>query len=211
MQETLPPCRFKTKILDERELIALLRQKDDNAFRQIVTDWQKLVYNTVLGLLQNEEDAEDVSQEVFIQVYESVQSFKMESKLSTWLYRIAVSKSIDHLRKKKTKKRFAFLFSVDDHQHIKNQVPDFYHPGVKLEQKEDAAILFKAISFLPKNQKVAFILNKMEGLSYTEIAEVLLISTSAVDSLLHRAKKNLKKYLSHHFKKSVALNNVQFK
>lgn len=209
MQETLPPCRFKTKILDERELIALLRQKDDNAFRQIVTDWQKLVYNTVLGLLQNEEDAEDVSQEVFIQVYESVQSFKMESKLSTWLYRIAVSKSIDHLRKKKTKKRFSFLFSVDDHQHIKNQVPDFYHPGVKLEQKEDAAILFKAISFLPKNQKVAFILNKMEGLSYTEIAEVLLISTSAVDSLLHRAKKNLKKYLSHHFKKSVALNNVQ--
>lgn len=208
MQETLPPWRFKTKILDERELIALLRQKDDNAFRQIVTDWQKLVYNTVLGLLQNEEDAEDVSQEVFIQVYESVQSFKMESKLSTWLYRIAVSKSIDHLRKKKTKKRFAFLFSVDDHQHIKNQVPDFYHPGVKLEQKEDAAILFKAISFLPKNQKVALILNKMEGLSYTEIAEVLLISTSAVDSLLHRAKKNLKKYLSHHFKKSVVLNNV---
>jgi RNA polymerase sigma-70 factor (ECF subfamily) len=196
--------------LDERELIALLKQKDNNAFRQIVTNWQKLVYNTVLGLLQNEEDAEDVSQEVFIQVYESVQSFKQESKLSTWLYRIAVSKSIDHLRKKNAKKRFAFLYSVDDNEHIKNLVPDFYHPGVKLEQKEDAAILFKAISFLPKNQKVAFVLNKIEGLSYTEIAEVLLVSTSAVDSLLHRAKNNLKKHLSHHFKKSVVLSNIQF-
>jgi RNA polymerase sigma-70 factor (ECF subfamily) len=71
-----------------------------------------MVYNTVLGILQNAEDAEDVTQEAFIQVFESVSSFKGESKFSTWIYRIAVSKALDHIRKKKRKKRFAFIQSL---------------------------------------------------------------------------------------------------
>ncbi len=192
-------------MLNEQQLIALLKQKDEAAFRQIVKDYQKLVYNTVLSLVQNLEDAEDVAQEVFIQVYESVHLFKQESKLSTWLYRIAASKSIDHLRKKNTKKRFAFLYSVDD-ESIKNNVPDFYHPGVKLENKEDAAILFKAVRMLQKNQKIVFVLIKIEGLSYAEAGEVMRLTPSAVDSLLHRAKNNLKKYLLHHFKNTTVLN-----
>ncbi len=168
-------------MLNEQQLISLLKQKDEDAFRQIVNEFQKLVYNTVLSLLQSEEDAEDVAQEVFIQVYESVHLFKQESKLSTWLYRIAVSKSIDHLRKKKTKKRFAIIYSIDDS--AKNNVPDFHHPGVALEKKEDAAMLFKAVAMLPKNQKIVFVLTKIEGLSYAEVGEIMRLTPSAVDSL----------------------------
>jgi RNA polymerase sigma-70 factor, ECF subfamily len=188
--------------LNERELIALLKKKDREAFKIMVDTWQDMVYNTAIGLLQNAEDAEDAAQEVFIQVYESVSSFKEESKFSTWLYRITVSKCLDHIRKKKRKKRFAFiqsLYGKNDGQMI--EPPDFFHPGVKMENKENAAVLFKAVNELPAHQKTAFILNKTENLSYREIAEIMESSESAVDALLQRAKKNLQKNLKEYYQK----------
>lgn len=182
--------------MDERELISQLRDKDGAAFKWLVEHWQGMVYNTALGMLQNEEDAEDVAQEVFVQVYESLDSFKEESKLSTWIYRITVTKSLDAIRKKKRKKRFAFIQSIyGDGNELLHDPPDFVHPGVKAEKKEDAQKLFKAISRLPENQKAAFVLNKIEMLSYQEVASILQVSTNAVDSLLQRAKKNLKQQL----------------
>ena len=110
MREDLPGnnqlvhLAYKLFVLTETELIALLKQKDRAAFKSIVETWQDMVYNTALGILQNAEDAEDVTQEVFIRVFESVSSFKGESKFSTWVYRITVSKAMDHIRKKKRKK-----------------------------------------------------------------------------------------------------------
>jgi RNA polymerase sigma factor (sigma-70 family) len=186
--------------LIETELIALLKQKDRAAFKETVDTWQNMVYNTALGILQNAEDAEDVTQEVFIQVFESVASFKEESKFSTWIYRITVSKAMDHIRKKKRKKRFAFvqsLYGKNDEPVI--DPPDFFHPGVSMENKENAAVLFKAMNQLPSNQKTAFTLSKVEGLSYVEIGEVMKLSVSAVDALLHRAKGNLKKILKDYY------------
>lgn len=185
---------------EETELIELLKQKDRAAFKKIVETWQNMVYNTALGILQNAEDAEDVTQETFIQVYESVSSFKGESKFSTWVYRITVSKATDHIRKKKRKKRFAFIQSL----YGKNDAPvidppDFFHPGVSMENKENAAVLFKAMEQLPGNQKTAFVLNKIEGLSYIEIGNVLKVSDSAVDALLQRARANLKKILKEYY------------
>ncbi|HET7119090.1 MAG TPA: RNA polymerase sigma factor [Hanamia sp.] len=186
---------------DERELIALLKKKDREAFKTIVETWQDMVYNTALGLLQNAEDAEDTAQEVFMQVYESIDSFKEESKFSTWLYRITVSKSLDHIRKKKRKKRFAFIQSLyGKNDELLIDPPDFFHPGVSLENKESATILFKAIEKLPGKQKTAFVLNKIEGLSYNEIGEIMKLSDSAVDALLQRAKKNLQLILKNYYK-----------
>ena len=86
-----------------------MKKGDENAFRTIVESWQGMVYNTVLGIVQNAQDAEDITQEVFVQVYHSISSFKGDSKFSTWLYRIAVTKSLDQERKKKRKKRFGFV------------------------------------------------------------------------------------------------------
>ena len=100
-------------VLNEWNLIERLKKGDEAAFKEIVESSQGLVYNTALGIVQNPEDAEDVTQEVFIQLYESIKTFKGESKLSTWLYRITVSKAMDHLRKKKRKKRIKFL--IDFH------------------------------------------------------------------------------------------------
>jgi RNA polymerase sigma-70 factor (ECF subfamily) len=186
--------------LNERELIALLKKKDRAAFKVIVETWQNMVFNTAIGFLQNAQDAEDTAQEVFIQVFESIMSFKEESKFSTWIYRITVSKSLDHLRKKKRKKRFAFLQSLyGQNDGLIIEPPDFFHPGIKMENKENAAVLFKTIEQLPLNQKTAFVLNKIENLSYSEISEIMKSSESAVDALLQRAKKNLRKNLKDHY------------
>ena len=186
--------------MTEKELTEGLKNKEPDAFRFLVESSKGLVYNTVLGILLNPEDAEDVAQEVFIQVYESIGSFKSEAKITTWLYRIAVTKSMDHLRKKKRKKRFAFmesLFNQNDELH--HDPGHFIHPGVQLEHKEAAADLFKAIESLSENQRTAFVLNKLESLSYQEISEIMGITVSATDSLLHRAKNNLRKLLKYQY------------
>ena len=187
--------------MNESELISLLKKKDREAFKVIVQTWQNMVYNTALGILQNQEDAEDIAQEVFIQVFESIATFKEQSKFSTWLYRITISKAMDHIRKKKTKKRFAFIQSLyGKNDGVMIEPPEFFHPGVSLENKENAAALFKAIEKLPVNQKTAFVLSRLEGLSYLEISDVMNLSNSAVDALLQRAKKNLQGSLSEYYK-----------
>ncbi|MET0636291.1 MAG: RNA polymerase sigma factor [Chitinophagaceae bacterium] len=188
--------------MDDRTLVERLKAGDESAFKYMVTTWQAMVYNTSLGIVQKEEDAEDISQEVFVQVFQSIGSFKGESKFSTWLYRITITKSLDHERKKKRKKRFAFISSIfGDDNSDELQVPDFNHPGVVMDKKEDAAILFKAIASLPENQRIAFTLHKVESLSYQEVCEVMQTSISSVESLMHRARINLRKKLAEYYQK----------
>jgi len=182
--------------LNEQELIQGLRKGDELAFKYLVDNYQDRVYNTAIGIVQNAEDAEDVAQEVFIQVYRSIHNFKGESKLSTWLYRIATTRALDLLRSRKSKKRFGLLQRLfGEGNEPLFELPDFNHPGIALDRKENAAKLFKAIGQLPENQKIAFTLHKVEDLSYQEISEVMKTSVPAVESLMHRAKQNLRKML----------------
>ena len=94
--------------MNQQELIVKLQQGDEQAFKAIVETWQNMVYNTAIGIVQNPEDAEDITQETFVQVYQSIGSFRGDAKFSTWLYRIVVTKSLDHERKKKRKKGLPF-------------------------------------------------------------------------------------------------------
>lgn len=183
--------------MTEQELIYGLRNGEEPAFKELVSLFQDRVFNTSLGLLQQHNDAEDIAQEVFIQVYRSIHQFKEESLLSTWIYKITTTKCLDHLRSKKRKKRFGFvssLFGADNKPVYEPE--EFNHPGVQLDKKEDAALLFKLVDELPENQRTAFILNKVEELSYREIADILNSTESAVDSLLQRAKQNLRKKIN---------------
>jgi RNA polymerase sigma-70 factor (ECF subfamily) len=188
-------------LLTDQLLVEALKAGDEAAFRELVETRQGLVYNTVLGLVQNAEDAEDVSQEVFIKVFESVRQFKGESAFTTWLYRVAVTTALEFLRKKKRKKRFAFLTSLfGDDQNPLHDPPDFVHPGVQLDNREKAKTLFQAIQKLPENQRIAFTLHKVEGLSYQEVSDVMATTVAAVESLIHRARQNLKKTLQDYYK-----------
>lgn len=188
---------------DEAELIDRLRKGDESAFRQVVESRKDLVYNTVLGLLQHPEDAEDVAQDVFIKMFESIHQFKGESAFSTWLYRIAVTKALEWIRSRKRKKRFAFITGLlGDNNELRYDPPDFHHPGVQLDNKERASRLFRSIAKLPDNQRVAFTLHKVEGIPYQEIAAIMELSVSAIESLIHRAKNNLRKDLEDYYKKN---------
>ncbi len=186
------------------QLIRELQLGSQEAFRQLVETYQSRVYNTVLAIVQHPEEAEDVSQEVFVQIYQSMGSFGGEMKLTAWIYRIATTKALQAYRKRRARKRFAFLtslFSPGEDEAYDDQLhpADFEHPGVKLEQQERAKVLFNAISRLPEQQKVAFTLHRIEGLTYQEIAEVMQTSLSSVESLLHRAKQNLRKWLAQYY------------
>jgi RNA polymerase sigma factor (sigma-70 family) len=191
-------------LINETELIAQLKQGDETAFKTIVEQWKDMVHNTILGIVQNETEAEDLAQEVFIKVFEKISTFKGDSKFSTWLYRIATTTALDHLRSKKRKKRFGFLQSLGGGNDEKETIPDFHHPGVSLDNKERATVLFKAIESLPENQKTAYTLHKLEGLSYRDVSEVLNTTVSAVESLMSRANQNLRKeleeYYNNHYK-----------
>ncbi len=182
---------------NEHLLIQELQKGSRQAFTHLVETYQHMVYNTVLSFVQHAEDAEDVAQEVFIQAFEQISRFRGESKLSTWLYRIAVNKSIDAERKKKTKKRINLVkkwvgLESDEVVHLS----DFHHPGVSLDRKEDAMLLFKALNQLSEKQKTVFLLIKAEGLSYEEISHIMNITVKAVESLMYRAKDNLKNILA---------------
>jgi RNA polymerase sigma-70 factor, ECF subfamily len=178
-----------------------LKSGDPAAFRALVEAYQSKVLSTCFRFLHNREDAEDTAQDVFVEIHRSLAAFREEAELSTWIYRIAVTKSLDVLRRAKRKKRFdalrgVFGFSVemDDVAAPRDQGPDR-----DLEIRERSRILREAIAALAENQRIAVTLARYEGLSNKEIAGVMGTSVPAVDSLLHRAHANLRKSLTRYY------------
>ena len=186
--------------MTEQQLIHALQQGQEPAFRLLVETYKDRLYNTILGFITNAEDAEDVLQEVFITVFENIVSFKSQSLLTTWMYRIAVTQSLDTIRRKSRKKRAAtFLSWVGVGENHEKYAVETIHPGVLAENREQSVVLFKAIQQLPENQRAAFVLQKIEGMNQQDIAAVLKTSTGAVESLLSRAKQNLRKSLTNFY------------
>jgi len=191
--------------MDEKVLVQQLKRNEPGAFKAVVELYQDRVLNTCYRFLFNREDAEDVAQEVFIEVYRSISSFRAEAKLYTWIYHIAVTRSIDLLRKKKRKKRFAQMKSLLGMEEEGKELPALGKddPLEKLEQEERMSILHEAINSLPENQRIAFTLSKCEGTGNKKIAEIMGVTLSSVESLMHRAKKNLEKKLYHYFERDL--------
>lgn len=141
--------------------------------------------------MQNEQDAEEVTQDVFMMVFRKIGDFKQDSKLSTWIYRIAVNTSLNFIKKRKRN----LLLSLGL---MTKEPTDFEHPGVQLEHKEEAKELFHQIDSLAENQKTAFILVYIEQLPQQEVATIMETSVKAVESLLQRAKAKLRKNINFH-------------
>lgn len=156
-----------------------------------MSEHQHRVFNTVLNMVQNLHDAEEITQDVFVDVYKQPDAYRGEAAVSTWLYRIAMNKCIDHLRGRQRRKwSIAGFFAGKPREER-----EFNHPGVAAENRENAAIVFKAMKQLQSKQYAAWVLSEMEDLSYKEISEIMNVSVSSVESLLFRARKNLKKIL----------------
>ena len=163
----------------------------------IYQEHKDLVYNLALSYTQNPEDAEEITQDVFVIVYEHSNKFKHESKLSTWLYRITINKCLDFIKAKKAQKRFAFITSLFDpiSSAIIHDPMHFDHPGVLAERKEELQRIFACINKLSHNQKTALILSKIDKIPHDEIGQIMQLSRKAVESLIQRAKSNLIKNL----------------
>ena len=189
--------------MTENEFISELRNHSQKAYAKLIDDFEQKVFATCISFVPNREDAEDIAQEVFVEVFNSIGKFKGNSKLSTWIYRITTNKCLEFIRKKSTKKRFGFLQSITG-----NSVPvdksayftEMNHPGILFENKEKSETLFKAINELPEAQKVVFTLCKVDGKSYEEVSEITEKSISSIESLMFRAKKNLQDLLGDFYK-----------
>lgn len=171
------------------------------AFRTLVERYQARIYRTVFSLLRNEEEAEDVAQEVFVEVYQTIGRFRGEAALSTWLYRLATSRALKNLRRARTKKRFAYftsLLGLDNG--VLHELPDHAHPLALLEGQQQLQLLLAHIARLPGQQQVAFTLRHEQELSYEEIAAVLDTTVPAVESLLFRARQTLRKHVQSPFR-----------
>lgn len=167
-------------------------------FEELYNKNKNKVYNLALNYVQNTEDAQEITQDVFVAVYQTQNTFKEQSSVSTWIYRITINKCLDFLKAKKRKRRFAFLTSIffENNSDLKHDPPDYNHPGILLEDKESLKVLFDRINELPDNQKTVLILHKIEQKPQAEVAEIMNLSTKAVESLMQRAKTNLAKKIS---------------
>lgn len=177
-----------------------LQQRVSGGFEELIQEYQDRVVGTCYRFVHNRQDAEDLAQEVFLEIYQSVGSFRGHSQLSTWIYRIAVTKSLDFIRKKNRKKRLGqvkrLLGFEDQPTEAVFEASGEPGPQEMLEVKERRDLLYKAIETLPDSQKVAVLLHKMQQLNAAEVAEIMGITPVAVESLLHRGRKRLVKYLS---------------
>ncbi len=165
-------------------------------FEELYHAHKNLVYNLALQYVQNREEAEEITQDVFVRVHAKLSSYRAEAQLSTWIGRIAVNCALDYLKARKRQKRFAFIRSLfGDSGEFLAEPPDFDHPGILAENREQLQILFRYINRLPEQQRTALILLKIEGLPQAEAAAIMEISEKAPESLFQRAKGNLRKYL----------------
>jgi RNA polymerase sigma-70 factor (ECF subfamily) len=181
-------------------LIKGILKADQRCFKELVDKYQSLVLNTCNSFLHSKNDAEDITQEVFIEVYLSIHKFRGEAKLSTWLYRISVNKSLNFIRNNsKIIKNFENLFAAEQINKILDN--SSLYSDIEDIQDEKIELLHKSINTLAKNQKIAFTLSKFENLSYVQISEVMNLSLASVEGLIHRAKMNVQKKILNFYKK----------
>jgi RNA polymerase sigma-70 factor, ECF subfamily len=179
-------------MFDEKEFLHQLKSGDKAAFNELVTLYANRVINTCYRFFPDREDAEDISQEVFIEVFKSIKSFRGDSSLSTWIYRITVTKCLDEIKKRNRKKRFTALgkkLHLDD---VADWLGGGTMPDKSIREKEKMLEVMQALNTLPDSQRVAFTLSKVEGYTKKEIAEIMNTTIIAVESLVSHAKKKIK-------------------
>ncbi len=167
------------------------------ALKEIYVQYADMVYNLALSYVQNAEDAEEITQDVFVKVHLKLNEFEGKSSLKTWVYRITINQSLDFIKLRKSQKRSGTTLRIVNDEDEEFRMPGhFNHPGVELEHKEATEKIFEAINQLPDNQKTALILKSIEHLSQKEIAQTLQVSEKSVESLLLRARKSLKNLIN---------------
>lgn len=190
--------KHRTDITDytDHELVDAVKNGDAAAFNVIVQRYESKVIGVLFGMMHNPEDARDVAQDVFLKAYRSIDKFRGDSKLYTWLYRITVNMAIDFIRKKQKRHKVEYHDEMKVKEEEQGAVPvDKPGPSDTLQSRELYERLRQIVDTLPEEQKKAFMLREMEDLSYQEIAEVMQCSAGTVMSRLFYARKKIRDQL----------------
>lgn len=166
--------------------------------RKFYDQHSDLVFNLALSYLQNREDAEEVTQDVFVKIFRTREKFRGKADIQTWIYRITINTCLDYIKARNAQKRFARLTSLfrDDSDEPRYPLHHFDHPGIEMENREATERIFRLINQLPAKQKTALILSKIEGRSQKEISAIMKLNIKAVESLIQRAKSTLSKKIN---------------
>ncbi len=179
--------------INESEFLALAQTEQGRrkAFERLVSDYKEALYFHIRRMVLNHDDADDLTQEVFLKVWRSMDRFRGESKLYTWLYRIATNACLTHLEKNK---RF-YNVSFDD---VENQLQHELRQDPLFTADEILLRLQVALASLPDKQRAVFIMRYYDELSYAEIAEITGTSEGALKASYHHAAKKIEAHLTHH-------------
>ena len=169
---------------------------DANAFETLVLEYEKNVYNIALRMTGNSEDAADMTQEAFIKAYNSLQSFRGDSKFSVWLYRIVSNVCLDFLRSKNRRPTVSLSVEDDDGEDAQLDVADeSQSPELLLDRKLTRDSVRLGLDSLPPDYRQILLLREIQGLSYDEIAQALSLEVGTVKSRIFRARKRLCTFL----------------
>ena len=182
--------KIKSKDDNDEHIIKLVAGGDEQAFEQLVHKYQQAVFSTIYRYIGTQDDVQDLAQEIFIKVWRNAGKFKGKSKFSTWLYRIVVNHCINYQRKHKY--RPASLDELTE----KGVTPESLKVTPDWEQKRRVELVRKAVDELPDRQRMALVLSQFEGRSYKEIAEIMKVSLSSVESLIFRGRSTLREKLA---------------
>lgn len=185
--------------MTDNEIIRSVLQGNSNSYRYLVEKYQQMVFSICIGFVHNKDDADDLTQDTFIQAYQALPRFKSDSAFSTWLFRIAVNASLNKIRKSPLKNillRFENLTGKKNERETIVSVSTGEDPENMLIRQEQIDAVRQALDALPENQRTAIILSKYDDLPQKEIAEIMNTTEGAVEALLQRAKKNLRDKLS---------------
>lgn len=176
--------------MQDIDLIDSVLEGNQKDFERIIKMYESNVFRVSIGLLHNKEDAEEITQDVFLKVYRSLPGFNKKSAFSTWLYRLTINTCLNFLRKKKNK-------------HFWTDLSAIFQLGTKEASAEARMInkanddqIKRAIDHLPHKQRLAFVLTKYEELPQKQVAAIMELSEGAVEQLVSRAKNNLRKKLA---------------
>ena len=178
-------------VLDETYYIEQVKNGQLDAFRYLIDQYKNIVFNIVLKIVRNQEDAEEIAQDVFIKAFESIKKFKGDSKFSTWLYRIAYNMAISKMRKKTIK-----TMNIDDYELSENQTTEIYDDLEKNSKFEKEKLINDAIKKLQTDESLIISLYYLEENSVSEISKITNLSVSNVKVKLYRARKKLFLHLS---------------
>lgn len=178
----------------EKLLVSKSKKGDILAFEKLISSYEKKAYNIAYRMMNNEEDAKDVTQEAFIKIYKSIKNFREESSFSTWLYRIVTNVCLDELRKKKRNETTPLELNIENDKgttHIEIGM-DEETPEDLYERLEERQMILNTINSLKDDYKTVIILRDIQGFSYEEIASILSCSLGTVKSRINRARNALK-------------------